>query len=340
MNFNKIRTTIAIALFAMAAAYAGAQNTQVTYVEGEPRLRSAEGAQSELDYGSKINTGDSVVTGKKDQVELDQDGSAVIRVKPNTVFTIREIERNGTKEQVMTTGIGAVSMRFNKLAGKEPRVGTIGSVAGIRGTELTIYAGADGSSLFVVESGLVELSSAGKSVEIGAQQGLEVSADGVPGEKFSVIGRDLDFSKWAAGKTEDFLADPLGSLDKISVMMGSFKEGQDEWLAKYGKAKLDSEKAVEKMNALTDKTEQGKYRDTVWFPLALQTGNAILNYRYYTISALSLRRYVLGSMYLQMRSRNILTPDSAQYKAFLAKYQGVLADFRTVFEPYLSTVDY
>ncbi len=327
------------AALAFAAASAFAQNAEVVYLEGAPDLRTGAGTIREIDYGTAVKVGDSILTGRRDLVDLNQGADTVIRVRPDTVFTIREIETGGKKEQVLTTAVGAVTLRFKKLAGTEPRVGTTSTVAGIRGTELTVYAGPDGSSLFLVDSGLVSVEAGGTTVDLAANEGVEVSAGGRAGEKFSVIGRELDFSAWASGKTEAFLEDPVGALAEIRTKMADFRAGLEEWTAKYRAAKVDSDAAVAAMNAMTDKAEQIKYRDEVWAPLAVQTGNAVLNYRYYALSAFSLRRYVLGPMYVQMKSRN-LADASAGYEAFLAEYRSVLAEYQTAFNPYLGTVDY
>ncbi len=329
----------ALAVLAVAAASAFAQSPEVVYLEGEPDLRTGAGTIRELDYGSSLKVGDSILTGRRDLVDLNQGADTAIRVKPDTVFTIREVEVQGKKEQVLTAAVGAVTLRFRKLAGTEPRVGTTTAVAGIRGTELTIYAGPDGSSLFLVNSGLVSVEAGETTVDLAANEGVEVSAGGRPGEKFSVIGRELDFSSWASGKTDAFLADPIGALAEIRTKMAEFRGGLEEWTGKYRAAKVDSDAAVAAMNAMTDKAEQIKYRDEVWAPLAVQTGNAVLNYRYYALSAFSLRRYVLGPMYVQMKSRNLAAASSG-YDAFLAEYRSVLADYKTAFNPYLGTVDY
>lgn len=326
-------------LFIIPVGLLLAQNTTVTYIEGDPRIKNNRGTIESLDYGAQLATGESVITGKKDLVELDQGNSATIRIKPNTVFTIREIEQGGQKEQVLSTITGSVSMRFNRLAGKEPKIGTVSTIAGIRGTEVTIFAGPDGSSLFIVESGLVSVSAAGQTVELGAQEAVEVPAGGPPGEKFSVIGRELDFSTWSQGKAEELLADPLSSLDRSAALLAQFKAGLEEWVSNYEKARVESEAAAEQMKSMTDKEAQNKYRDEVWFPLALQTGNAILNYRYYTLSALSLRRFVLGPLYMQVRTRNILHQDGG-YQDFMNRYQEIIKDFQTTFEPYTNSTDY
>lgn len=321
------------------AATAFAQTADVVYLEGDPKLRDGAGAMQGLDYGSRMKTGDSIITGRKDLVDLTQGEESTIRVRPDTVFTIREVETQGKKEQVLTTAVGAVTMRFRKLAGTEPRVGTTSTVAGIRGTELTIYAGPDGSSLFVVNSGLVAVEANGTTVDLAENEGVEVSAAGKPGEKFSVIGRELDFSAWATGKTEAFLQDPKAALGQIKTKLADFRAGLDEWTAKYGVAKVESAAAVATMNAIKDKAEQEKYRDETWRPLADQAGTAVLNYRYYALSAFSLRRYVLGPMYAQMKTRHLMA-DTDENRTFMEAYAAVLAEYKTVFNPYLNPTDY
>lgn len=338
MKRNTLSFAALCALLSLAAG-AGAQNATVSYIEGDPDLRNGSGAVAPLDYDSKLRTGDSVLTGKAEQVELAQGADTTIKIKPNTVFTIREVDTGAGKEQVLTTAVGAVSMRFGKLAGKEPRVGTVGTVAGIRGTELTVYAGPDGSALFVVESGLVSVGAAGATVELAKDEAVEVSAAGVPGEKFSVIGREKDFSAWEEQKAQALLADPVAALNDARIMLSTFRSGLDEWTAKFREAKARSDAAVEKMNSIADKAEQAKFRDEQWAPLALQTGNAVLNYRYYALSAFSLRRYVLGPLYVQMRTRAMVA-ETPEYRAFREAYDALLAEYKQTFNPYLGAVDY
>jgi hypothetical protein len=92
------------------------------------------------------------------------------------------------------------------------------------------------------------------------------------------------------------------------------------------------------MNAIADKAEQAKFRDRPG-SLALQTANAVLNYRYYALSAFSLRRYVLGPLYVRLRARS-LAAEQPGYIEFLAAYDAALAEYKAVFGPYLGDADY
>jgi hypothetical protein len=115
-----LRTAALFAAFALAAAAAYAQVAEVVYMEGDPTRRNGSGQVESLDYGVTVKVGESVITGRRDLAELAQGKETTIRVKPNTVFTIREIETGGKKEQVLTTAVGAVSLRFNKWSAPNP----------------------------------------------------------------------------------------------------------------------------------------------------------------------------------------------------------------------------
>lgn len=339
-NQSSIQRLIAVLGFGLCLLFTvSAQNTEVSYIEGSPRLRDGAGALSILDYGILVRTGDSIITGRSDQVELIQGDAATITVWPDTVFTIREMQVEGQNEQVLTAAAGAVGMRFNRLAGREPRVGTVATVAGIRGTELRIYAGPDGSSLFVVDSGLVFIETDSSAVELGPDQAVEVSATGLAGEVFSVIGRETSHADWVDARTQLLLKDPVAALLDVRFMLSDFRSGLEEWVMKYNEAKIQSDAAYAELVKIEDKEKQTEYRDEVWTPLSIQTGNAVLNYRYYALSALSIRRYVLGPLYVQMRSRNMLKQD-ASYQTFMDEYAALLEEFRSDFGPYLNSLDY
>ncbi len=339
MKTLKAALCFLVCLSVFPALSPAADAVEVVYFEGAPRLRGSDGTLSVLDYGTPIQVGASVITGRADQAELDDGGRATIRVKPNTVFTIRELETAGRKEPVLTAAVGAISLRFSKLAGREPRVGSVGTVAGIRGTELTIYAGPDGSTLFIVDSGLVSVETDDGVVELSQNEGMEVSAAGLAGEKFSALGRELDYAAWAEDKTQAFIADPLGALAEIALTLNRLRAGLDEWTALYRAAKTESDAAAQTMNAMTDKTEQEKYRDESWAPLAHQTATAVLNYRYYALSAFSLRRYVLSPLYTRMRSLNLVKA-APGYRDFMDAYASLLDEYAAAFSPYLNSTDY
>ena len=142
---------ILIILFAAVITVGGfAQTADLVFVDGWVDIKSA-GETFEAFAGDTLRTGESVITGSDSYAELAQKNLSTIIVKPDSIFTIREIETDSGRETVLSTTVGAVSFKFGKLLGKEPMLATPSAVAGIRGTELTVYAGEDGSTLFAVD---------------------------------------------------------------------------------------------------------------------------------------------------------------------------------------------
>ncbi|HKK49732.1 MAG TPA: FecR domain-containing protein [Alkalispirochaeta sp.] len=337
------RTPSALVLAALilswSAASALAQDASVVYLEGEPELRTTQGSTEWLDFGTSLRAGESVVTGRNDFVELAYGDASTIEVQPDTVFTVREVERGGERRTVMSNSAGAVKYRFNRLTGRnEPDIGTSSVVAGVRGTEVAVYAGGEGSSLFVVESGEVEVTSAGRTVSLTQDEAVEVPAGGPPGEKYSVIGRELNHADWNANRLDAFLDDPLAGLEGVADRLEEYAVDAAEWYQNYLDAKEVSDAAFAQIGEIEDNEERQEYREETWQPLAEQTGNAVLNYRYHALSALSLRRHALGSMYMEMKTRNILSP-TEEYAEFQDRFAEIVDAFDSQADQYLEDTD-
>ncbi|MCG8477965.1 MAG: hypothetical protein MI724_02640 [Spirochaetales bacterium] len=343
MNYRALIRTAAAFLVFIAPGLA-ADDAEVVYLEGEPELRTVAGATEWLDFGTGLNVGDSVVTGLIDYVELEQGEGATIQVEADTVFTIREVEREGRRETVMTNSAGAVRYRFNRVIGRdEPLIGTASTVAGIRGTEVTVYAGADGSSLFLVESGEVEVTSAGESVSVTANRGVEVAPGEPPGETFEIIGRAVDFSSWNGQKSDDVLNDPVGALRRIETQLRTYYRQLDETRALYRDARALYDAKYEELVAAVDthgqeSTEADALREEIT-PLSNEATIHAFNTRYYALTALSLRRYVLGGIYVEMRSRFFLDAANPVYRDFITAYEEILAEYERRVTPDLVDVD-
>ncbi|MFW6223644.1 MAG: FecR family protein, partial [Spirochaetota bacterium] len=228
-----------VALLLAAAVVIPAQDAEVAYVEGFPELRSSGGARFELDFGDLVESGDSVITGATDYAELERGTGNTIRVNENTVFTLQQVEREGRTETVLENTVGSVSYRFNRVTGREPRIGTASAAAGVRGTELTVYAGDDGTSLFAVDSGLVDVEAEGRTVSLTENEAVEVVAGQAPGEKFEWLGAELDFSTWNADRLDVFLEDPLEGLVRIEERLNYFAEQVDETYVQYEDARAE-----------------------------------------------------------------------------------------------------
>ncbi len=330
------------ALFLLAAGPAFGQQADVVYLEGYPELRPSGGRSLELDFGDLVRPGDSVVTGRTDFVELEQGSGNTIRVAADTVFTLQEVEEDGETQTVLSTAVGSVALRFDRITGREPRIATPATVAGVRGTELTVYAGSDGSALFLVDSGLVDVEAAGTTVSLTDGEGVEVPPGGPPGEKFSRVGRELDFSTWNQGRVDAFLDDPVAGMERISDRLSYFQEEMMRLIPIYADL---SEKLANLRREVTRLSQEGpeeeyeRLRSEEFFPLMNDAQATFVNIRYYSLSALSLRRFVASRVYTQMKQKYLLNSGDATYRRFLSIYHSALADFESVVVPQLVPAD-
>ena len=164
----------------------------------------------------------------------------------------------------------------------------------------------------------------------------------VPGEKFSLLGRELDFSSWNADKYDSLMADPVMGLVRFGKQLDGF-------VASVGEIERDRDINAEKKADLQEKMEQIKESDgqdkaNVFYknsiePLVLVEAPMYLNIRYHTLSALSFRRYIMGKLYLEMKSRYIMDAKNPVYKEFLSDYNRILSDFEIYIVPYMNPRD-
>jgi hypothetical protein len=335
------KTLLSFGLALLLAGAANAVPSDVTYIEGDVTTRMGSGKQQDTSIGDVLNTGDSLKTGKDGQAELDQKG-VTIKVSHGTVFTLMEKSQAGKTASVMSVALGSIKFRYDKLTGSEPQVRTNGAVAGVRGTEFSVFAGADGSTLFAVDSGQVTVESEGKSVELAAAEGVEVPLGQPPGDKFVVHSDQIDYSKWNGDKLASMMSDPIAALQNIqTTMAGYIKDATDYYtLLKDYREKL----STEQKNLLGIRTEKGqaegdKYASEVVTPLLVQTINLGINVRFSALAALSLRRFVGGRLYVLMKEKYITQMEDAGYKEFLTEFDSLLSTFEQSIVPYLVQAD-
>lgn len=320
-----------------------AQTADVTYVEGSVDLAHHGQPRSAAYIGDSMLPGDSVITGSDGFAQLQNSSLADITVSSGTVFTLRQIDQGGVKQNVLAVSLGSLAFKFNQIGGKEPMIATLSATAGIRGTVLKVYAGADGSSLFVVESGKVAVSGAGgNSVELTPNEGVEVSPGQAPGQKLKVLRGQVSYASWNEQKLNNVLLDPANAASNVEKQMDSYIARINELWPKYQKAfaELTAERAklpeIEKKAGKQARTDY--YGQTV-YPLEVLSNGLFLNLRYYTLSALSLRRYVLGRMYTRLTSMYINDEGSAVYQGFVQVYRRILTAFEHSVAPHLVAAD-
>jgi len=332
---------IVCALLALLGPGAFAVPSDIIYTEGRANVRYRTGSVDEAMIGDRLNTGDTVTTGFDGFVELDRAGLA-LRINPDTVFTLQEREQAGETTGVFSVVLGSIKFRYGRITGKEPLIQTGSAIAGVRGTEFTVYAGADGSSLILVDSGEVTVEAAGRAVELAAEEGVEVRPGEPPGDKFKVQRDQIDYRSWNEAKIEAMLEDPLSALERIAERMEYYVRSVEEYLALYNEHRSRLESERKNRNEIYQRDGEAaarRYENEVVFPLTVQTGNIVLNTRYFSLTALSLRRYVAGRLFVFHKARSLAPPRNLQHEQFTRRYSELLNRFEQSITPQLVAAD-
>jgi hypothetical protein len=152
----------------------------------------------------------------------------------------------------------------------------------------------------------------------------------------------MDYSKWNEDKLAAMLADPLAAMTSMESSLAEYIKNVSEYNTTYlqYKARLDEER----QNRLQISKEKGadeaaKYQEQVITPLSLQTGHLFLNVRYFSLAALSMRRFVAGRLYVLLKTRYITNPDDPTWTEFLSRFDNFLSSFEQSISPQLVTAD-
>jgi hypothetical protein len=323
------KITLTLSLLVLVIFCGFAVPNDVVYSEGDATVKFQEGYVEDVYIGDVYDTGDTVTTGYDGFVELDQEG-LVLKINPDTVFTLQEKEDKGEKTGVFSLVLGSIKFRYDRMTGKEPMIQTPACVAGVRGTEFSVFAGADGSALIVVDSGQVEVESEGKAVQLTADEGVEVPLGEPPGDKFKAKRDQIDYKTWNDDKVAQLVSNPLESIYKIRDRMDFYIANTTEYYGLYERyqRQLDEErkKVAEIFNEKGSAAAQEYERENVT-PIEVKALASFFNYRYFALTALSLRRYVAGRTYLFVKSRYMANLTDETVQKFLDQFEDLLEAF-------------
>ncbi|HTX72506.1 MAG TPA: hypothetical protein VMC79_06735, partial [Rectinemataceae bacterium] len=263
---------LCLALLVGTAAFAWAQQqAEVVNYEGDVSRKTSAGKITGIDFGDKLLTGDSVITKAGSTAELKLlVGASSIKIRQNTVFVLGSTSVGGTQKTVLQTVVGSVAMKFDKLGDKEPLLATTSCSAGVRGTEVEIYGGMDGSSLVAVVSGAVELQAGGQTVDLATNEAVQIQPGLPPGQKFAWIGKELDFSTWDKGNLDSYLADPVASALKVEQQLKSYRDSMEALIPQLAELKAANQAAYVELKKLVDAKEDAKakeFNDNTMFPM-------------------------------------------------------------------------
>ncbi|TVR70364.1 MAG: hypothetical protein EA427_06105, partial [Spirochaetaceae bacterium] len=155
---------------------------------------------------------------------------------------------------------------------------------------------------------------------------------------FEWKGRELDFSSWNQERIAGYIANPVESTAALTEQLDEFIQGVAEFRALYQEFSTEFEEMMETLRGMEEGDEREAFREDVFVYRDLTTTQA-LNYRYYALSGLSLRRYVLGRMYVELKTRYILDRQNPGYQAFLREYQRFLDEYERGVTPGLVDAD-
>jgi hypothetical protein len=337
-----MKHTLAVLALMLVAAGLFAVSAKVVDADGPATVQMKSGKTEKVSIGKIYTTGDSIRTGKNGLVELSQEG-LTIRVGSSTVFTLLEKELGGKPKGVLAVTLGSVKVKYDRLTGSEPLIQSVGCIAGVRGTELTVWAGTDGASQLIVDSGLVTVEAFGKTVELGPDEAVVVLNGQQPGDKFTVHRDQIDHSKWDAGRIEALLADPLVALAGMRERLAYYAVNVADYHVRYldvnARLEAERERAV-KVGEEKGKDAQQAYDREFVRPLVLENSSLVLNYRYFGLAAFSMRRFVGSRMYLMLKMKYVAAPEDPLWRSFSDQYAAFVADFEKSITPVLVDADF
>ena len=329
------------ALFVVAEA--AAREAETVYVEGFPELRSTGGQLSDLFFGDRVRSGETVITGRADSAELELDDGNSVVVQQDTVFTLQEIDEDGESRPAYSNSRGAVTYRIDAIRGRNPRIQSANAVVGVRGTTFTVFAGDDGSSLFLVEEGRIAVQARGEEVELGPDFAVEVRAGEAPGEPFEVLRGEIDFSGWNNGRTAAILENPVtaaeGAYRRLEELVAEMHAAVDAWEPVSAELREARARASEIFQE-EGQEAANEFREENVRPLERIAPRRYLNVRYWALSALNMRRYVFGRMYTILRSSYFMEPQHPDFLAYREVHERALDLIGSEVADYLVTADY
>ncbi len=151
---------------------------EVLQVSGQVTLQASQPRPAQV--GDRlVKAGDTLTTGPRSYSLLQLDsGIGTIQVAENTLLQVRNLEklRNGARVTTLNLKRGQVRLRIRKLSNPDSRfeIHSPTGIAGVRGTEFGVLLNQSQRMVVGTESGLVNASSNGESVDLGPETGSAI----------------------------------------------------------------------------------------------------------------------------------------------------------------------
>jgi len=166
----------------------------VTYVDGFAEKRStSEGPWEILVAGDELRQNSRIQTGEDSYVDIRIQNGSVVRVMPETIFSLASLSRENINLEVKS---GEIVSRIKKLSGDQSFTFTSpGMVAGIRGTELAVRVSPDRTDFFGM-SGKIALTNPAfenETVNVGVHQKSTILTGSVPTRAVPMSQEEIDY---------------------------------------------------------------------------------------------------------------------------------------------------
>ncbi|AHC16792.1 FecR family protein [Salinispira pacifica] len=307
MNRRKLFLLITILLITQSLwQVIWATDADIIFFDGSVDVKTAAGELIPADFGMRLKPGDVIITGLDGFCELEVGDGSVVTVQPDTAFSIQNAMLGDSEpETVFSIVKGQVGFRFDRLSGKEPRIRSGNAVAGIRGTEFTVVSGTDGRSLFVISDGLVEVRAGSAGVNLSRMEAVEVSLDRGLGERFAVLEDEINFTDWRTQADAAAFENPGKTLSDMTGLLMEYLDNAEHFWNSYREADAELQRLGDMVIELREEGATDEADEIVqqeYQPLKTRALHHGLNYRYYALSAVNLRRHVVSSLYVHQRT--------------------------------------
>jgi len=328
--------------FLLGTAQLIAQKATLVYVEGVAHIQNSAGGRRVADFGSSLSYGESLITGRDGLAELSLENGSTIRISQNSVFNYSRVGSGTATRPVFATTAGSVTFKLARSAGLGPRIQTNSAVAGVRGTEFTVFAGRDGAVMIAVVEGVVDIEAQEKTVTLYAHEAVDVQPGEPPGEKIVWLGKELDYSSWNTGRMEEFFADPVAGIQALHRQLEILQAEIHALKPLFEQSTQQFEQvlaAYTEILASGDSTAISNFQKNQLFPAQENRALLILNMRYWALNYLGIRRYILSNMYMELKSRYPLQQPE-QIASFFRIHSAILKEYEQFIVPTLNSNDF
>jgi hypothetical protein len=261
----------------------------VDWVSGDVAYRHLQGEWEELDVGMVLVAGDIVKTGMSSEATLVDDGTEVF-ILENSTFTVSEKYVDEKRKPGFMLFLGRMKFKLARARKEEPEIQTQTVNLTIRGTEFEVGSGYDGSTLVMIDDGMVAVKGNTRELVLEKGEGTEVAFGEEPTEKFEVMTRVIDWNDWlklskesVEGNEGVLLGKILTRFREIEAQIRENEKIREDALKQKEEylKKRDEYLAQEKQQEATEYSQKGR-------SVSKKAFHAFVNIRFLALSCIGL----------------------------------------------------